>query len=153
MPDPQMVWHYTASRFAGEIEEHGELQPTNRQGNYLCSLLWFTAFQEWEYMTAMLGDLNVLYGHKARPWQQLALEHRAVRYGLPISDPRLLDWKATCIAGGINRQDRKAREKVAKKNRSDANKWYTTTEPIPLADLRYQVWFQGEWGECCSIAA
>jgi len=150
----EMVWHYTRMDFLDEILNCGELRPTadrldhsnlhrGRQRYAGQPLLWFSANQQWEYLSEQLISLH----DKSITWQQLASAHGAIRFGLPATAPRLLNWKET-IAVGFNRQERRSREKVAKKaarNRSDANKWFTTTVPIPLTQLRFQTWVEGDW--------
>jgi len=148
MAEIEVVWHYTSMDFFGEIDKCGELRPANRLGIYAQPLLWFSANQQWEYMTTRLGDLRFDISFKKNtPFQQLAREHRAIRYGLPASDPRLLNWKETCRAGGLNREERRYRAKVAKNNKSDANEWFTTIRSVPLTDLRLQLWSIDGWSD------
>ena len=144
-----MVWHYTRLDFLEAISESGELRPSNRHGMYTRPLLWFSAQQQWEHQATQLGDLSRLAGPSLKPsntpWQRTATELEAIRFGLSASDPRLLNWRQTCTAGGLNREMRKQREKLAKAMKSEAGKWLTTIAPVPLSDLCYQVWYQGSW--------
>ena len=143
-----MVWHYTRRDFLEAIAECEELRPSNRHGLYTLPLLWFSAQQQWEHQATQCGDLSRRWDMSkpsSIPWQRTATEHEAIRFGLPAADPRLLNWRQTCIASGMNREMRKHIEKLAKVMKSDAGKWLVTTVPIPLGDLCYQVWYQGSW--------
>lgn len=150
------VWHYTRIDYLEAIEACGELRPKSESEIYKSAALlgrnvsqvpfiWFSSNQKWEPLCTQLGG-----GLRSRnmTWQELALCQKAIRFGIASNDIRLLDWKQTCNAGGNNRDERRLREKLskqAKKLGSDASKWFTSTQPIPLKDLHLQWWFDGCW--------
>jgi len=120
-----IVWHYTDQRFVAEIFEAGELRPAHTVGLYGAPLLWFSADQQWEPMATMT---------------MLTPREEAVRFGIDASDPRLLNWKATCDFVGRTSGERKHYEKVYKKCGANATHWRAAPEPIPLEALTYQTW-------------
>lgn len=155
---PEMVWHYSKLDFLDSIEASGELQPRSeaesqphaKKSGFKVSqtpLIWFSSDQQWEALCVQTcAGLN----KRGVTWQMLAEEQTAIRFGISPNDPRLLDWKATCNASYSNRKERRNMENLAihaKKAGSDATKWFTSPVPIPLKDLRLQVWVFGSWGD------
>lgn len=152
----EIVWHYTKAEFLSAIEHSGELQPkaesdSNKEGikqglhASIVPLIWFSSDQQWEPLCVQLSaGLN----RHGMTWQKLAAEQTAIRFGIPSNDPRLLDWKASCIVSSSNRGERRLMEKLVikgKKAGADVNKWFTSPTPIPLKDLSFQVWWGGQW--------
>lgn len=151
-----IVWHYTNMNYLEAIEACGELQPRSEAEVYksatslglsvsIVPFIWFSSNQKWEPLCTQLGGGM---SKRQMSWQELACVRKAIRFGISSNDKRLLNWKQTCNAGGTSRQERRLRAtlaKQAKKLGSDASKWFTSTQPIPLKDLHLQRWFEGCW--------
>jgi hypothetical protein len=149
------VWHYTKAEFLPQIKESGALLPRSeaesnkigaRNGGAvsIIPMIWFSFNQYWEYSAVQLA------GVKWHTWQEIARRDCAIRFGLCITDSRLLDWEQSCNAAGVNRKERrlrKGRVKLQRKIGSDASKWFASLDPIPLEDLYFQMWLDGKWTE------
>jgi hypothetical protein len=154
--DIKFVWHYTKSYYLPLIEGSGFLEPHSEQefagknpllkGMYISTvpLIWFSSDQHWEHSTSQLADWRY------KSWKEIAFEVSAVRYGISKDDPRLLNWEATCKVSGANREERRQRRKLiphARKAGSNPALWFSCLEPIPLKDLYFQMWLDGQWTE------
>lgn len=64
---------------------------------------------------------------------------------MPAADPRLLTWKAACLAAGTPRDDRRAMERAGKKRGGDPGQWFAIATPVPLSELRLEVFIDGKW--------
>lgn len=151
---PEIVWHYTRSEYLPMIEDAGELRPKSElefakdkqrlKDTYISSvpLIWFSSNQHWEHSTSQL------IGWRYQNWQELALKHSAIRYGIASSDKRLLDWNQTCEITGSNREERRQRKKLitqARKAGSNPSLWFSSPVAIPLQDLRFEMFIYGGW--------
>lgn len=149
----QYVWHYTKVEYLPLIKEAGGLIPkseaeSNKIGAInggvvsIVPMIWFSSNQNWEFSAVQLAGL------RWHTWQQIAEQDCAIRFGLDARDERLLDWAATCHAVGVNRRERRLRKGQVKKQRrigSDASKWFTSLQTIPLENLHFQMWLNGKW--------
>ena len=152
----EFVWHYTKMEFLPSIAKYGALIPKSEADLYQAAavrgglvsqvpFIWFSSDQNWEPLCTQLGGGMA---EKSKTWQQWAYTHNAIRFGISPLDKRLLNWEKTCKAGGANREERRLRAKLAEKAKkfgSDATKWLTSTEEIPLNNLRFQMWFDNKW--------
>ncbi|KQT42230.1 MULTISPECIES: hypothetical protein [unclassified Methylophilus] len=149
------VWHYTKAEYLPLIKESGALIPKSeaesnkigaRKGGAvsIVPMIWFSSNQNWEFSAVQLA------GVRWHTWQQIAAQDCAIRFGLQACDSRLLNWEESCNAAGVNREERRLRKAHVKKQRkigSDATKWFTSLDPIPLEDLCFQMWLDGKWTE------
>ena len=153
---PTTVWHYTKTEYLPRIEETGALLPKSEaeyacttpiiKGVYISSvpLVWFSSDQLWEHATSQLNGT----GYRSQSWQKIAYEMKAIRYGISINDPRLINWEKTCELAGANREERRQRKMLipqARKAGSNPALWFSSPVPIPLEDLNFEMWLNGNW--------
>jgi hypothetical protein len=150
------VWHYTRACYLLPIEADGHLLPKSElefagknpllKGMYLSSvpLIWFSSDQNWEHSASQLANWRF------KSWKETAFEISAMRYGISVDDSRLLNWNDTCELSGSNREERRQRKKLiphARKTGSNPAMWFSCPDPIPLEDLCFQMWLNGEWSD------
>lgn len=137
------VWHYTVIEYLPKIRGYGMLLPSNASAEGELPLLWFSANQEWEPTAAK--PMRSVTGRLVTPSMREVFEQgRAIRFGLPSDDPRLLCWFAACKYAGTPRRMREAMERVGIQQGGNPKDWYATTDPIPVGDLEMQA-YQGKW--------
>ena len=95
----QFLWHYTAGVYVPRIVNDSLLKPTNVGAPKERPLLWFSSHQAWEPTSTKM--VRSQYG-KARvlTFEEQARQFGCVRFGLPIEDPRLMDWPTACQFAG-----------------------------------------------------
>ncbi len=94
------AWHYSELSKLAPIWEAQELLPSNTASLYAVPLLWFSKNQDWEPMAALF------FGRK----RESCL---AMRFGLDITDSRLMDWHTTCTLARRSRQQRRHAEQLS----------------------------------------
>jgi hypothetical protein len=136
----ELVWHYTTCVHLSEIVESRELRCSNAGATNLAPLLWFSSNQSWEPTARkMVAAPN---GHGLRPlsFHEQAKEFGCVRFGLSVSDPRLMDWKAACSFDGTPREMRRKMELTGKRTGADPKDWFAVAVSVPLEELSFQFW-------------
>lgn len=137
------VWHYTVIEYLPKIRGYGMLLPSNASAEGELPLLWFSANQEWEPTAAK--PMRTATGRLVTPSMREVFElGRAIRFGLPSNDPRLMSWRAACKFAGTPRRMREAMERVGVEQGGKPGEWYATSEPVPVEELVMQV-YSGHW--------
>lgn len=138
------VFHYAPWGYLPAIVQSGYLKPSNAGAAGEHPMLWFSSHQHWEPTAGKTwrsasGTVGMMSFR-----QQLA-RAGCIRFGLPAADPRLLTWKAACLAAGTPRDDRRAMERAGKKRGGDPGQWFAIATPVPLSELRLEVFIDGKW--------
>nr|WP_145545243.1 hypothetical protein [Variovorax boronicumulans] len=147
MPDiaETFFFHYAPGAYLEQIVESGELRASNAGGNPdEPPAVWFSARQTFE-PTALKPLLRPDGTVQTLSFQQLAKDYGAMRFGLPASDSRLLNWKDACAAIGIQRDERRAMERKGQKQGGDPAHWFAILGPVALDELTLEIWMDGEW--------
>lgn len=139
----KMVWHYAPWAYLPAIVESGVLRGSNAGADGEHPMLWFSANQQCEptavKMMHMQGKLVQL------TFEQQVNAFGFVRFGLPDSDCRLLNWKESCTFAGTPRETRRTLEKVGKGRGGNPAHWFAVSSEICLKELCFQVWINEQW--------
>lgn len=131
----RMVWHYAPWAYLARMVESGVLRPSAAGAPGESPLLWFSANQQWEPTAT-----------KIFTFKQQAMTLGCIRFGLPADDPRLLNWREACLTAGTPREARRGMVQAGKKRGAHPAQWFAIIAPVPLTELRFQVWLDF-WGD------
>ena len=139
-----VVYHYAPWAYLPQMVTTGELRPSNAEAEGERAMLWFSAHSYWEptaTKSIRIGD--------AVQWltfDEQVQRFGCVRFALAADDVRLMDWKTACKTAGTPREKRRALERAGIKRGANPDHWFATAVPIPLSDVRLQV-FGGSWND------
>lgn len=139
-----MVWHYAPWAYLEEISRSGALKPSNAKAENEHPLLWFSANQKWEpTATKMRRSEN----GEAIPltFAEQAESFGCIRFGLPASDSRLLNWPDSCKAAGTPGNLKRGMENAGRRCGANPYHWFAVSSEIRLNELHFQVWIDGQW--------
>ena len=137
------VWHYAPWAHLPKIVESGVLRGSNAGADGERPMLWFSANQQWEPTATKMIHMQ---GKSVQlTFNQQVEKFGCVRFGLPGNDFRLLNWKNSCATAGTPRETRRTLEKVGKMRGGNPAHWFAVSSEIPLGDLLFQIWIDGQW--------
>lgn len=138
------VWHYTVIDYLPGIRGYGLLLPSNACAEDELPMLWFSGNQIWEPTAAK--PYVAASGRLITPSTREVFEQgRAIRFGLPSNDPRLLDWRAACKFAGTPRRMREAMERVGIEQGAKPADWFASAGGVAVHELQFQVHRDGNW--------
>lgn len=141
-----IAWHYTNGSRLDAIIASGKLKP----GEALLAkgerpMLWFSTHHKWEPTTTMMvRECGALRG---LTFKELSARIGCVRFGLPATDSRLLDWGTACALAGTPDEVRARLEHVGRMKGANPAQWFASADAVPLADLRFERYLNGRWTE------
>lgn len=147
------VWHYLPLGSVEEILPSGELEVSPSMFAYEePPMLLFSANQAWEPSVAETYACS--YGLSDRPiFPKLHEEFGGIRFGLDAVDSRLMNWCGATVEIGWSQEARAVLERIGRDLGADPDQWFAVAVPIPLADLKFQVWLQGTgWSSDLTIS-
>ena len=104
-------------------------------------MLWFSANQRWEPTATKLYSSK--QGQRRLTFEEQVRLVGCIRFGLPATDARLLDWKAACAFAGTKRDTRRAMEQAGKRLGANPAHWFAVGQAIPIEELHLQIWCNG----------
>lgn len=139
-----MVWHYAPWAYLPKIVECGYLKASNAGAPHKPALLWFSKNQHWE------PTATKFVGNEHGPTGRLTFKQQVelfgcIRFGLPTSDPRLMDWKTACKFDGTGRDERRRMEIVGKKDGGNPEHWFAIGADVLISELLFHVWLSNQW--------
>ena len=133
-----MRWHYAPWAYLDDIVLDGFLKVGNAGAPAERPLLWFSANQRWEPTATKL--LETSQGFVELTFEEQAANYGCIRFGLPVTDARLLNWRDACRAAGTPSKLRRHLEQAGKELGAKPSHWFAVATNVSLDDLRFQVW-------------
>ncbi|WP_108445455.1 hypothetical protein [Halomonas denitrificans] len=136
-------YHYTSERHhLPAILSSGELRGRADMAGER-PLVWFSAHPFWEPTATKprwIGGLLV-----PQTFEEYYDVFGCVRFALPATDGRLMEWRRACKFAGIPRRARWAMESVGVEAGGDPREWFALAGPLPLEELKAERLEGGQW--------